>query len=72
MISHPTKVKKVTNWVSFELIMKVWIFKTKMQEEEKEEQKKKKKKNMMIEKITLLDNTSIGITQAKGVLRRTV
>ena len=38
---------------------------------EVQQQKKKKKKNM-IDKITLLDNTSMGISHVKGVLRRTV
>ena len=53
--------------------MKVWILKKKEEQEEMEEQQqKKKKKKNMIEQITLLDHTSMGISHVKGVLRRTV
>ena len=65
--------------------MRVQIFKNntevekereKKQKKEKKKKKKKKKKEKekknMIEQITLLYNTSMGIIRLKGVLRRTV
>ena len=44
----------------------------KKKKRKREKKRKKKKKKNLIEKITLLYYTSMGIIRLKGVLRRTV